>query len=99
MYSFFVVSRNSNGAKVGSVPTRSSSRANELEAERVREAAAQAQKEQQQQFNRENQNEVDVSGILGANQNGGGSATMLTGAQGVNRNNMLLGGGSSLLGG
>ena len=50
------------------------------------------------EFNKANQNEVDISGIMGQNQ-GGGSATMITGPGGVGKNDLLLGGGSSLLGG
>lgn len=68
-------------------------------ADRQAKSAAEAQKQQQMEFNKANQNEVDVSGIMGQNQEGSGASTMLTGAQGVGKNNMLLGGGSSLLGG
>nr|DAV50425.1 MAG TPA: AAA domain protein [Caudoviricetes sp.] len=68
-------------------------------ADRQAKSAAEAQKQQQQEFNKANQNEVDVSGIMGQNQQGSGAATLLTGPQGVGKNNMLLGGGSSLLGG
>ena len=61
-------------------------------------AAAEAKKQQEMEFNKANQNEVDISGIMGQNQ-GGGSATMITGPGGVGKNDLLLGGGSSLLGG
>lgn len=67
-------------------------------ADQQRNAAAEAKKQQQMEFNKANQNEVDVSGIMGQNK-GEGSATMLTGPSGVDKNNLLLGGGSSLLGG
>ena len=62
-------------------------------------ASANALKEQQQQFNRENQNEVDISSILEDNTSANNSATMITGPGGVNRGQLNLGGGSSLLGG
>lgn len=67
-------------------------------ADRQAKSAAEAQKQQQLEFNKANQNEVDVSGIMGQNQ-GGGAATMITGPGGVGKNDLLLGGGSSLLGG
>lgn len=70
-------------------------------ADEQRRAAAEAKKQQEMEFNRANQNEVDVSGILGRNQNqdGMGSATMITGPNGAKIEDTLLGGGSSLLGG
>ena len=70
-------------------------------ADQQAKAAAEAKKQQEMEFNKANQNEVDVSGIMGQNQNkdGLGSATMITGPGGINPNDMLLGGGSKLLGG
>ena len=70
-------------------------------ADEQRRAAAEAKKQQEMEFNRANQNEVDVSGILGRNQNhdGMGSATMITGPGGAKLDDTLLGGGSTLLGG
>lgn len=67
-------------------------------ADQQAKAAAEAKKQQEMEFNKANQNEVDISGIMGQNQ-GGGSATMITGPGGVGKNDLLLGGGSSLLGG
>ena len=67
-------------------------------ADQQAKAAAEAKKQQEMEFNKANQNEVDVSGIMSQNQ-GVGSATMLTGPGGVGKNDLLLGGGSSLLGG
>ena len=61
-------------------------------------AAAEANKQQQMEFNRANQNEVDISSILDQN-SAISTPTMLTGPSGAGRNNMLLGGGNSLLGG
>lgn len=66
-------------------------------ADQQAKAAAEAKKQQEMEFNKANQNEVDVSGIMSQNQ-GGGSATMITGPGGVGKNDLLLG-GSSLLGG
>ena len=45
------------------------------------------------------QHEVDVSSILDSAQEGDSSATMLTGAGGIERDKLSLGGVSSLLGG
>ena len=68
-------------------------------AQKQAESAAEANKQQQIAFNRENQNEVDTSAILAANQAGDQPQTMLTGANGAKVDNSLLGGGSKLLGG
>ena len=67
-------------------------------ADQQAKAAAEAKKQQEMEFYKSNQNEVDVSGIMSQNQ-GGDSATMITGPGGVGKNDLLLGGGSSLLGG
>lgn len=76
------------------------SKAQRSAAKQQAEASANALKEQQTQFNKENQNQVDISGILAGQESAGsGSATMLTGPAGVGKNNLLLGGGSGLLGG
>lgn len=56
-------------------------------------------KEQQQQFNRQNQNQVDVSGMLEGNTGGEMGTTLLTGAQGISKDQLTLGKGSNLLGG
>lgn len=81
--------------------SRKQEKAQRAAADQQRQAAAEAKKQQQMDFNKANQNEVDVSGIMGQNQGQGGvgSATMITGPGGINKDNMLLGGGSSLLGG
>lgn len=78
--------------------SRKQDKAQRRAADQQRQAAAEAKKQQQMDFNRANQNDVDVSGIMGQNQ-GGGSATMITGPSGVGKNDLLLGGGSNLLGG
>lgn len=81
--------------------SRKQDKAQRRAADQQRQAAAEAKKQQEMEFNKANQNEVDVSGIMGQNQNkdGLGSATMITGPGGINPNDMLLGGGSKLLGG
>lgn len=56
-------------------------------------------KEQEQQFNRQNQNQVDVGSILDGNVGGEMGSTLLTGAQGISRDQLSLGKGSNLLGG
>lgn len=73
-------------------------RAQKAAANQQAKAAAEANKQQQMEFKKANQNEVDISGILDQN-SASNTATMLTGPSGAGRNNMLLGGGSSLLGG
>lgn len=78
--------------------SRQQAKAQKSAADQQARASAAALNQQQQEFNKANQNQVDISGILQDN-TGQGSATMLTGAGGVGRNNMQLGGGSSLLGG
>ena len=62
-------------------------------------AAQEAKEQQEQAFRAENQKEVDVSGIYGQNQGGDIGSTMLTGSQGVNQNDLLVGKGTTLLGG
>ena len=56
-------------------------------------------KEQEQQFNRQNQNQVDVAGMLAGNTGAEMGTTLLTGAQGVSKDQLTLGKGSNLLGG
>lgn len=68
-------------------------------ATRQAEENAKKQAEQSAQATRrQQQNQADVSGILAMNQNGGlsGGSTLLSGAGGVNKNQMSLGGGSTL---
>lgn len=62
-----------------------------------REESDRQLKQQQQAFNKQNQQQTNLEDIYGANQDSG-MGTMITGAQGVNRNQLNLGGGS-LLGG
>ena len=62
-------------------------------------AAEEARQQQEQAFRAENQKEVDVSGLQAANPGGDVGATMLTGSQGVNPEDLLLGKGTNLLGG
>lgn len=75
------------------------SKATKKAADQQAKSSAQQLNQQQQEFNKANQNEVDVSSILGANTEGDSSATMLTGASGIDRNKLNLGGSTSLLGG
>lgn len=68
-------------------------------ATRQAEENAKKQAEQSAQATRrQQQNRADVSGILSMNQDGGlsGGSTLLSGAGGVNKNQMNLGGGSTL---
>nr|DAL16085.1 MAG TPA_asm: hypothetical protein [Caudoviricetes sp.] len=62
-----------------------------------REESDRQLKQQQQAFNKQNQQQTNLEDIYGANQDGG-MGNMITGPQGVNRNQLNLGGGS-LLGG
>lgn len=76
------------------------SKAAKKAADQQAKASAQQLNQQQQEFKRANQNEVDVSSILGADAEGGdSSATMLTGPAGVKRDQLNLGGMPTLLGG
>ena len=68
-------------------------------ATRQAEENAKKQAEQSAQATRrQQQNQADVSGILSMNQDSGlsGGSTLLSGAGGVNKNQMRLGGGSTL---
>lgn len=68
-------------------------------ATRQAEENAKKQAEQSAQATRrQQQNQADVSGILAMNQDSGlsGGSTLLSGAGGVNKNQMSLGGGSTL---
>lgn len=75
------------------------SKATKKAADQQAKASAQQLNQQQQEFKRANQNEVDVSSILGADAEGDSSATMLTGPAGVKREQLNLGGMPTLLGG
>lgn len=85
------------GASIYSAERQSSAqkKAAKMQAETAR---AQMNREEQQ-FNRQNQNKVDMESLL-AGESAGGSlgSTMMTGAQGVDKNKMNLG-QSQLLGG
>lgn len=74
---------------------KAQNRANRLQ----REAQEKAELQQAQQMRQQNQQQADVSGLLEGNTAGDTSATMLTGASGVNPGSLSLGRGSSLLGG
>lgn len=79
--------------------SKKQSKATKQAADQQAKSSAQQLNQQQQEFNRANQNEVDVSSILDSAQEGDSSATMLTGAGGIERDKLSLGGVSSLLGG
>lgn len=74
------------------------SKATKRAADQQAKASAQQLNQQQQEFNKAHQNEVDVSSILESATEGNASASMLTGAEGVDRNKLNLGGLPSLLG-
>lgn len=67
----------------------------------MRQAERQAQAEAEraeQEMRRQNSNRADISGILAQNQNAAlsGGSTLLTGAGGINRDQLNLGGGNTL---
>lgn len=71
------------------------------QAKATRQAEQQAEKQaetQRQEIRRQSANSADISGILSQNANnaGMGSSTLLTGAGGVNKNDLTLGGGGTL---
>lgn len=74
------------------------SKATRAAADKQAKASAQQLNQQQQEFNKANQNEVDISSILEDNSATSGMSTMLTGAGGIDRNKLALGGVPSLLG-
>ena len=65
------------------------------QAEQQAETQAEAQR---QEIRRQSANSADISSILSQNANnaGMGSSTLLTGAGGVNKNDLTLGGGGTL---
>lgn len=79
--------------------SRQQSKATKKAADQQAKSSAQQLNQQQQEFNKAHQNEVDVASILGAADSGDSSSTMLTGARGVGRDQLALGGIPSLLGG
>lgn len=71
------------------------------QAKATRQAEQQAEKQaeaQRQEIRRQSANSADISSILSQNANnaGMGSSTLLTGAGGVNKNDLTLGGGGTL---
>ena len=78
--------------------TANKQEAAQRDAARQAEESAKRQAEQQrQETRRQNAQQADVSGILQQNAaNAGGGTTLLTGAGGVNRNDLNLGQGNTL---
>lgn len=71
------------------------------QAKATRQAERQAEQQaevQRQNIRRQNTNNADISSILSQNANsaGMGNSTLLTGAGGVNKNDLTLGGGGTL---
>ena len=71
------------------------------QAKATRQAERQAEKQaetERQNIRRQNTNNADISSILSQNANsaGMGNSTLLTGAGGVNKNDLSLGGGGTL---
>ena len=67
--------------------------------ERARSASVREQKRAEEEQRRANRRTPDVASLLGAAQRdaqAGAGSTLLSGAQGIRRNNLLLGGGSRL---
>lgn len=79
--------------------SRQQSKAQRQAADRQAQASTQARLQQEQDFRAENQNEVDVSNVMGQNTGSDISSTMLTGPGGIGLNDLQLGKGSTLLGG
>lgn len=79
--------------------SRQQAKAMRSQAKAQARAAEEAQQLQEQQFRAENQNEVDISGLQNRNPGGDTGAAMLTGASGVDPNDLTLGKGTTLLGG
>lgn len=84
------------GASIYSAERQSS--AQKKAARMQAESARKQLNQEQQQFNRQNQNKVDIESIMADNTSAGTGQTMLTGSQGVEKNQMNLG-KSQLLGG
>ena len=74
---------------------KAQNRANRIQEQASQRAAAQ----QTMQMRRQNQQQADTTSVLEGNTGADTSATMLTGAGGVNPGMMHLGQGSTLLGG
>lgn len=85
------------GASVYSVDQqrRATNRASDLQAQASRDALTQQQAEQ----NQANQRTADTESILEGNSQGDTQSTMLTGANGLTLDDLILGRGTSLLGG
>lgn len=87
------------GAGASIYSSRQQAKATKQAADMQAKESERQRKEQEQQFNRQNQNQVDVSGMLEGNIGGEMGTTLLTGAQGISKDQLTLGKGSSLLGG
>lgn len=74
---------------------RATNRASDLQAQASRDALTQQQAEQ----NQANQRTADTESILEGNSHGNTQSTMLTGANGLTLDDLILGRGTSLLGG
>lgn len=74
---------------------RATNRASDLQAQASRDALTQQQAEQ----NQANQRTADMESILEGNSQGDTQSTMLTGANGLTLDDLILGRGTSLLGG
>lgn len=85
------------GASVYSVDQqrRATNRASDLQAQASRDALTQQQAEQ----NQANQRTADTESILEGNSQGDTQSTMLTGPNGLTLDDLILGRGTSLLGG
>ena len=81
------------------ISSRQQAKAQKSAAKSQARAAEEAKAQQEQQFRAENQKEVDVSGLQAQNPGNDVGATMLTGPQGVNPEDLMLGKGTNLLGG
>lgn len=85
-------------AMVGMAAANKQAKAQDRATRQAEENAKKQAEQSAQATRRQQQNRADVSGILSMNQDGGlsGGSTLLSGAGGVNKNQMSLGGGSTL---
>ncbi len=86
------------GAAASTYSANKQAKAQDRATRQAEENAKKQSEQAAQTTRRQQQNQADVSGILAMNQNGGlsGGSTLLSGAGGVNKNQMSLGGGSTL---
>lgn len=89
-------------AAIGAVASiHSANKQASAQAKATRQAERQAEQQaetERQNIRRQNTNNADISSILSQNANnaGMGNSTLLTGAGGVNKNDLTLGGGGTL---